>query len=238
MNFDQISNNNQIERDIWVRNSIRKYFLNGTVLDVGSGTAPYKKDLQHLNYLAHDFGEYKGVKLGGDVSYASIDIKSDISDIPLKTGSLDYIICTEVLEHVPEPLLAFKEFSRLLKPNGTAIITAPFTSGLHQEPYHFYAGFSPYFFQYACAHFNFELINCESHGGFLRLMAQELGRLSNLYNYLNNIKYETKIESMPSKLEILANELINLEPMLNQLNQTLDFDKFSIGYWVIVRKTD
>ena len=44
-----------------------------------------------------------------------LDIVSDIVDIPLEDESIDAILCVEVLEHVENPLLVFKEFSRLLK---------------------------------------------------------------------------------------------------------------------------
>jgi hypothetical protein len=43
---------------------------------------------------------------------------------------------------------AIKEMTRICKKGGQIIITAPFTSGLHQEPHHYYAGFSPHFYNY------------------------------------------------------------------------------------------
>jgi len=172
----QIFDLNQIERDKWVSEFIINNFLTPgkIVLDVGAGTSPYKHLLSHLKYISHDFGEYLGEKLGGTTDYAKIDIKSDITDIPLSDQSVDYLLCTEVLEHVPYPIQAIKEFSRLLKPNGIACITVPFTSGSHQEPFHFYAGFSLNFFKKMCSDYEFEFIEHYQHGGFLRLMAQEI----------------------------------------------------------------
>ena len=43
-------------------------------------------------------------------------------------GQYDFVICSEVLEHVPPPVdRAFDTLARLLKPNGALILTAPYT---------------------------------------------------------------------------------------------------------------
>ena len=66
-----------------------------------------------------------------------MDYVCDITDIPVSDDSFDVIICTEVLEHVPEPIKVIKEFSRILRKNGKMFITAPLGCGIHQEPYIF-----------------------------------------------------------------------------------------------------
>lgn len=46
------------------------------------------------------------------------------------SGSLDFILATEVFEHIPPPVqLAFNNLSRLLKPNGFAIFSTPWRPG-------------------------------------------------------------------------------------------------------------
>ncbi len=45
-----------------------------------------------------------------------IDLVSDITAIPAPDSTFDAILCSEVLEHVPEPTHALDEFARLLKP--------------------------------------------------------------------------------------------------------------------------
>jgi len=55
-----------------------------------------------------------------------LDIVSDITSISVDDESFDCILCTEVLEHVPDAVAAIREFSRILKPGGILIITAPF----------------------------------------------------------------------------------------------------------------
>ena len=205
---------------------------------MGAGTAPYNKFLTHLNYISHDFGEYSGEKLGGGTEYAAINIKSDITSIPLTSASIDYVICTEVLEHVPAPILALGEIARLLKKDGILILTAPMTGAIHQEPYHFYGGFSPYFFKYIATLFNLNLISLEAHGNYLRFLAQELSRLNGIYEELG-LKFNIKsnIDNLKSNLSELANELISVESSLsaNQIDAA-GINRFSIGYWIILRK--
>jgi hypothetical protein len=75
---------NQSERDAWVTLQVEKYVRNNdVVIDVGAGTSPYRHLFQGARYLSHDFGEYHGEKLGGGTGYAHIDIKSDITTIPV-----------------------------------------------------------------------------------------------------------------------------------------------------------
>lgn len=50
----------------------------------------------------------------------------DIQATHFQDGSLDYILTSDVLEHVPYPEEALKETYRILKPGGCHIFTAPF----------------------------------------------------------------------------------------------------------------
>ena len=123
-----------------------------TLLDAGAGNGNKEKFCKHLNYISQDVAKYTGIedKEGlhtGEVDYSKLDIISDIIDIPLEDNSLDVILCVEVIEHVENPLLVFKEFSRLLKKDGKLILTAPFNSLTHYAPYHYSTGFSKYYYE-------------------------------------------------------------------------------------------
>lgn len=88
-------------------------------------------------------GDGKGLQTGKwDTS--RVDLVCDISAIPELDASFDAILCSEVLEHVPDPSKALDEFARLLKPSGKLILTAPFASLVHFAPYHYCTGFSRY----------------------------------------------------------------------------------------------
>ena len=72
----------------------------------------------------------------GEWDTSRIDLVSDITEIPAPDASFDAILCSEVLEHIPEPTHALDEFMRLLRPGGTLILSAPFASLVHFAPYH------------------------------------------------------------------------------------------------------
>lgn len=112
--------------------------------------------------------------------YSGLDIISDIGSIPEPDGSFDAILCTEVFEHIINPVEAVQEFSRLLVPGGHLIITAPFCSLTHFAPYHFYSGFSRYFYETCLKNFGFEIIELKSNGNYFEYLAQEMHRLESV----------------------------------------------------------
>lgn len=50
----------------------------------------------------------------------------DVEALPVRTGSMDWVLCLEVLEYVPSPERAAAEIARVLAPGGTAVLTVPF----------------------------------------------------------------------------------------------------------------
>lgn len=60
-----------------------------------------------------------------DLMQEGVDIKSDISNLCLKNECFDLIICSHVLEHVPDDDAAIKELYRVLNQDGVAIILLP-----------------------------------------------------------------------------------------------------------------
>jgi predicted SAM-dependent methyltransferase len=55
-------------------------------------------------------------------------VKMDITDIQYASESFNVIYCSHVFEHVPDDRQAMREFFRVLKSNGWAILLVPITS--------------------------------------------------------------------------------------------------------------
>ncbi len=51
--------------------------------------------------------------------------RADITSLPFKGKSFDKIVCSEVLEHVPDDIAAIRELVRVLKDKGTIAISVP-----------------------------------------------------------------------------------------------------------------
>src|SRR6266571_3855056 len=117
------------------------------VLDVGAGPCRYRALFAHCEYKSQDSKPLEESATGWG-AYGSIDYVSDITSIPVPDASFDVVLCTEVLEHVPEPIAAIREIARILRPGGTLLLTAPQRSGAHQRPYHYYGGFTPSWYRH------------------------------------------------------------------------------------------
>ncbi len=52
-------------------------------------------------------------------------LSGDIFNLPLADNSVDIILSSEVVEHLPDPMPALKEMARILKPGGYAMVTTP-----------------------------------------------------------------------------------------------------------------
>ena len=96
------------------------------VLDVGTGTGSNLRMLQDLGYTrvtgldesdeAIRFCASKG--LGGVR-------KGDICAMPFADASFDFVLATDVIEHVDDDRRAAAEILRVLRPGGRALITVP-----------------------------------------------------------------------------------------------------------------
>ena len=70
-------------------------------------------------------------------SEAGPNIFSDVTQTPLLEQTVDYVICTEVLEHLPNPQACVDEVHRLLREGGVAFVSVPFFYPVHADPYDF-----------------------------------------------------------------------------------------------------
>src|SRR6266852_625083 len=104
------------------RREIFKHWLRGLqiknlkVLDVGGRLQPYRKLLERntVCYLAVDI---KRTSL--------VDVVARGEELPFASGSFDLVLCTQVLQYVPEPWLVLSEIYRVLKSEGTLILSVP-----------------------------------------------------------------------------------------------------------------
>jgi ubiquinone/menaquinone biosynthesis C-methylase UbiE len=177
-----VGTTNLSARLAWLEATLLKIPAGQKILDAGAGELDQKRFCNHLEYVSQDFGQYDGTGDNKGLQTSSwdntkLDIVSDITAIPVPDQSFDAIMCIEVFEHIPDPISAIKEFSRIVKPGGHVIITAPFCSFTHFAPYHFYTGFNTYFYEKHLADNGFEVIEISANGNFFEYVAQELQRI-------------------------------------------------------------
>jgi len=105
--------------------------LRGVLLDVGCGTKPYK---QLFNVSA-----YIGLEIDSVFSRQRdiADYFYDGKKFPFDDASFDSVLCNQVLEHVFNPDEFLEQLNRVLKPNGSLLLTVPFVWDEHEQPYDF-----------------------------------------------------------------------------------------------------
>ena len=177
-----VGTQNEAPREAWLQETLAKIPAGARLLDAGAGEQRHKKYCTHLKYVAQDFAQYdgKGDAVGlqtGAWDQTKLDIVGDIAAIAEPSGSFDVVLCVEVFEHIPHPVEALKELARLLKPGGSLILTTPFCSMTHFAPYHFYTGFSRYFYQHYLPLYGFEIVEIQFNGNYFEYLAQEVRRL-------------------------------------------------------------
>jgi len=114
--------------------------VNGKVLDLGCGLSPYR----HLLDPAKT--EYIGLDIDTSSNFGYGEAKVlhfDGQHIPFPDGSIDGVMCTEVLEHVQNAQQLVDEIYRVLKPGGSAVVTVPWSARVHYIPFDYYR-FTPY----------------------------------------------------------------------------------------------
>jgi SAM-dependent methyltransferase len=157
-----------------VRRLTTKYALpNHPILDAGCGTG---LNLRHLppGSTGIDINP-RNVELVAKRLRSHKVVEGDIEAMPFADGAFGTVLCTEVLEHVPGPAAAIREFRRVLQPGGVLIGSVPARSLIwklrflsstcpHSEPFHneylphevrrMLAGWSIQHLGYSLLHFN------------------------------------------------------------------------------------
>jgi SAM-dependent methyltransferase len=62
-----------------------------------------------------------------------VDIVAELPDLPVGDKEYDVVLCTEVMEYLDDPAAALNEMTRILKSDGTLILTVPFIHPLHGD---------------------------------------------------------------------------------------------------------
>ena len=66
-----------------------------------------------------------------DLMMNGVDFRLDICNMPeIADKSVDFFLCSHILEHVPDDRAALRELKRILKPDGEGILMVPIILGL------------------------------------------------------------------------------------------------------------
>jgi SAM-dependent methyltransferase len=130
------------------------------LLDVGCGEQPLRTILQGMGF------DYTGADIQQNKA-GTVDVVAAI-DQPLPPqlpprGPFDFIVCTEVLEHVADWDFAFRNLRSLLAPGGRILVTCPHFYPLHETPHDYWRP-TPYALQYFAARNGLRILDQRSAG--------------------------------------------------------------------------
>ncbi|NBK97435.1 MAG: SAM-dependent methyltransferase [Erysipelotrichia bacterium] len=119
-----------------------KTYVKGVCVDIGAGTAPYKKYLEGNceNYIITDSEKTHTYMFKDSHTHFVV---AEATDLPFEHESVDTVVLTQVLEHVFEYEKALSEAVRVLKKEGVMLLSVPFIYHAHATPYDYHR-FSEY----------------------------------------------------------------------------------------------
>lgn len=104
------------------------------VLDMGCGGQPFRSWLEQRGYQYVSADTQNPLGIVDHIAHVDKELPLGLTnDLPF-----DFILCTEVMEHVALWDKAFSNFAALLKPGGLILITCPHVYILHEQPYDFW----------------------------------------------------------------------------------------------------
>jgi SAM-dependent methyltransferase len=140
------------------------------VLDAGAGEGRFKSYFAHTRYMPVDLA------IGDQTwDYGNLDAIVDLENLAFVDGVYDAVICTQVLEHVKNPLQVITELARVLKPGGQLFLSAPQSWYQHQKP-HDYFRFTSFALAHLFAQSNLEPQFIKPMGGYFWFLSFQLQR--------------------------------------------------------------
>ncbi len=186
---------------------ILRKFAPSSILDLGCGTKPYKKYFRATkNYIGADLYQNGTV----DVLLTAPDT------LPFKDKQFDFILSTQVFEHV-ENLDLLYDVNRVLQKNGTFLISVPFLYHVHDK--HDYRRFTKKGLEATLKKYGFKKIIISTQGG----IGSTLGILilSFMDSLLNKNRFSRLFKGLILPFWILLSLVINiLMILIDKLDNT------------------
>ncbi|MBW2637439.1 MAG: class I SAM-dependent methyltransferase [Deltaproteobacteria bacterium] len=107
------------------RKALRRVFTkenDGYNLEVGCGISPI---LPSSNQIIYSDISLRALQILKSAQYGGWMVVADATNLPFRSGVIEHIMCSEVIEHLPDDNRALREFARIMKESGSLFITFP-----------------------------------------------------------------------------------------------------------------
>lgn len=191
-------------------------YMFGRLLDIGCGDKPYE------TIVSSHITKYVGIENPGSKGNIRYDIEADAQCLPIGDGTIDTVLCLQVMEHVEDPRRMLSEIHRVLgKPDRYLILTTPFMWGIHEAPrdYFRYTKFGLYLLLEEAG---FEVVKIIPQCGYWATASLKLTY------YLHRRKL---FRIMP------VSYILDLTQLVGRLLDRIDFDEIEAGSYLSIAKT-
>ena len=102
-----------------------KHYKEGRVLEVGCGAGNILEKVPLLDLFGIDISAFILSKAKEKLKKKALLLQADAQSLPFKGQVFKQVICSEVLEHLLNPMISLQEIKRILGHQGVAIISIP-----------------------------------------------------------------------------------------------------------------
>jgi SAM-dependent methyltransferase len=204
-----------------------KSVTSGTMLDVGCGTRRYESIFSEV------VDAYVGLDWPAIEDRARPDVIGDAMRLPLKSASIDVVLATELMEHLPSPHNFLQEVARVLREGGVLILSVPFMEPIHEEPRDYYR-FTPFSLRHLLDQHGFSIQKIWNKGGWWSVV---LGSFVNqsLYNWSTSL--DPAGHRHYSVLTFMVLPICALTQWLAyQLDRVFHSGRYTLGYTLVATR--
>ena len=114
----------------------------GPLLDVPAGHGALAVRLRQIGYEVFGCDLYPQIFDVNDIEIKAGDLDATL---PYDDASFECVVCIEGLEHIENPGNAIREFSRLLMPGGTLVVSVPNIMNIEERLKWLFTGYTSHF---------------------------------------------------------------------------------------------
>ena len=178
------------------------------VLDIGCGLGYFTQLLAKRGSVCGIDLDRESLEFAHKHCGASF-LLSDALSLPFKNSTFDYILASEVIEHIPDEKIFLKELKRVTKKGATIVLTTPSLDGLlhvsnicHESgtEYHYKEGYSKKELTEILESAGFEVVRIEYNMSFFTRILMEIIKLGYRAKYSSFEKQSDVLKSSNSAI--------------------------------------
>jgi SAM-dependent methyltransferase len=201
----------------------------GNLLDIGCGAQVYRDLLpRQVAYRGIDTSDAKA-RFG----YSMPDTHYfDGDDWGIEDGAFDTVLCTEVLEHIPDPAAFLARAYRCLRPEGRLVLTVPFAARWHFIPFDYWR-FTPAGLHQLLTEAGFDAVRVQARGNPLTVACYKLMTLHLMLLFGSDTR---RANTAKRALGILLLPILGALACVANLSLRADWGDDCLGYTVTARR--